>query len=183
MKEYGFVTDDGGQTYKTVVIGTQTWMAENLNYNISGSTCNSDCVKYGRLYTWYQAMTNVGFIEPKHPYRGACPQGWHIPIDTEWTKLTNFVGSDDVGTKLKATSSWPNCGPSGSGNSFLCEDTYGFSALMSSFSNGWWTANEPLNHYLDPLLYTYIFVILDINNYDSHLVDKYEFYSVRCLKD
>ena len=132
---YGSVTH-GGQTYKTVVIGTQTWMAENLNYNASGSvyynnnTANS--TKYGRLYDWATAMT-------------VCPTGWHLPSEDEWRKLTDYVGGRGrAGTKLKATNGW---------NTNNGSDDYGFAALPggcrceSSFygagNNGnWWYASE-----------------------------------------
>jgi hypothetical protein len=103
----------GGKTYKTVVIGTQNWMAENLNYNVSGSHCydnlESNCNKYGRLYDWATAKT-------------VCPAGWHLPSGTEWATLINYVGGSNIaGKKLKATSGWNNGGNG--------QNTYGFSAL------------------------------------------------------
>ena len=82
-----------GQTYKTVTIGNQTWLAENLNAYIDGSVCydnnSSNCAKYGRLYTWEQAKRIADQIP-----------GWHLPTDAEWTTLTNHLGSS-AGTKLK----------------------------------------------------------------------------------
>ncbi|HPS72367.1 MAG TPA: FISUMP domain-containing protein [Bacteroidales bacterium] len=71
-----------GKTYKTVTLGTQTWMIENLNYEIKGSTCydnsSDNCSKYGRLYTWNQANK-------------ACPKGWHLPSFEEWDQLNNYL--------------------------------------------------------------------------------------------
>ncbi|MCL2284209.1 MAG: hypothetical protein FWC26_12910 [Fibromonadales bacterium] len=88
------------KTYKTVVIGTQTWMAENLNYNASGSKCydnaDSNCVKYGRLYNWATAMYidttyNSSIYTASAKHKGVCPTGWHIPSNAEWTVLTNYT--------------------------------------------------------------------------------------------
>jgi len=116
MKEYGFMTD-GVQTYKTVAIDTKTWMAENLDYNVPNSKCVGDntggdsqgnCAKYGRLYNWTTAKT-------------VCPSGWHLPSDTEWTMLTDFVGGLSIaGTKLKSISGWNDYeGNSGNGTEVL----------------------------------------------------------------
>ena len=121
--EYGTLTDArDGQTYKTVTIGSQTWMAQNLNYAYTGvpykydvyssdstSWCNNDdasnCAKYGRLYTWAVAMDSVGLwssngkgcgtsktCSPTYPVRGVCPEGWHLPTQEEWRALFTAVG-------------------------------------------------------------------------------------------
>jgi len=129
-----------GKTYKSIKIGDKTWMTENLNYQTDDSWCygndNSNCDKYGRLYTWNSAMR-------------ACPAGWHLPSRKEWKLLVTMIGdSSVVGKKLKTRSGWKN---NGNGT-----DNYGFSALpggfrvydaVDSFSNAgsygyWWTATE-----------------------------------------
>lgn len=110
----GTMTDSrDGKTYKTVKIGSQIWMAENLNYRTRDSYCYEDkisnCDKYGRLYTWDAAIT-------------ACPSGWHLPSHAEWETLVTAVGGESgAGTKLKSTSGWLK---DGNGS-----DSFGFSAL------------------------------------------------------
>jgi len=163
---YGTYIDYRGETYKTVVIGTQTWMARNLNYAADGSECN-DCATYGRLYNWTTAMT-------------VCPSGWHLPSSDEWTTLTDFAGSSTAGKKLKATSGWDF----GNGT-----DDYGFSALpggngnsggsfttVGSYGN-WWSATEynATNAYSWSILSSSAYV----NGYDG----KTYLLSVRCLQD
>src|SRR5574344_459914 len=129
---YGEFTDDrDGQVYKTVVIGTQTWMAENLNYAVDSSWCYENsadsCSKYGRLYQWIAAMGvsasyNGAIFGDSVNHQGACPAGWHVPTSGEWDTLATAVGgSDTAGTKLKSTGGWYS---SGNGT-----DSYGFSAL------------------------------------------------------
>jgi uncharacterized protein (TIGR02145 family) len=195
---YGSLSYEG-QTYKTVIIGTQTWMAENLNYSVAGSKCYNNepenCIKYGRLYDWSTAMgfssscnssTCSNLIQTKH--RGICPSGWHIPSSkAEWNTLSNYVQSNSGCSNcavrlLKATSSWYN---NGNGT-----DNYGFSALPGgvgssdgSFSDVgnigyWWSANEDGNDvaYNQDMIYYFDFAYGAYNSKD-HL------FSVRCLQD
>jgi len=109
-----FVDSRDGKSYKKVTIGTQTWMAENLNNEAAGGRCYGDnpsnCAKYGRLYNWDEAYN-------------ACPSGWHLPSsDKEWTTLVNYAGGKNIaGKKLKSKTGWNR---NGNGT-----DEYGFSAL------------------------------------------------------
>jgi len=121
---YGYLQDSrDGQVYRTVTIGTQTWMAQNLNYrNTTGSSdtvgvCYNNsadnCAKYGRLYTWAEAMGvssayGTSMLNPTLPAQGLCPNGWHVPTDAEWTSMQSVVDATDatIGTKLKSTSGW-----------------------------------------------------------------------------
>jgi uncharacterized protein (TIGR02145 family) len=163
-----------GKSYKWVKIGEQYWMAENLNHNATGSKCydnlESNCTTYGRLYNWATAVD-------------ACPSGWHLPSDAEWTALTDFVGgSSTAGTKLKANSVlWStNTGT----------DEFGFSALPGGYgySNGdfnyagyggyWWSATE---HGASDAYYRYMgYYCADVYRFND---SKTGLFSVRCVQD
>jgi uncharacterized protein (TIGR02145 family) len=140
----------GGQTYQTVVIGTQCWMAENLNIGtmINGSQEQANnavvekycydnnlanCDVYGGMYQWAEVIqylngaTNTTSWNPlpTGDVQGICPPGWHLPADAEWTTLTTCLGGEGVaGGKMKeaGTSHWlsPNTGAT---------NTSGFTAL------------------------------------------------------
>jgi uncharacterized protein (TIGR02145 family) len=119
-KTYGTMTDQDSNVYKTITIGTQTWMAENLrttkfrdgtempnicyglwNLSKNDAYCSynntTDAVSiatYGRLYNWY-TVTNSHNI---------APEGWHVPTDAEWTTLITYLGGESVaGGKMKET--------------------------------------------------------------------------------
>jgi len=198
---YGTPVTYEGETYKTVVIGTQTWFQRNLNYAVAGSKCGGDdgllkdentsyCDTYGRLYYWTTAMVlNCGQvscasqISAKH--RGICPFGWHIPSDAEWTTLTDFVGGASIaGITLKATSGWDDYeGKSGNGY-----DTYGFSALQGGGGYGtgifflndanWWSASEASDRYAHT---RHMYGSEGVGR-SNQLKQSYLF-AVRCLKD
>ena len=127
--EYGTVTDIDNNSYKTIQVGTQTWMAENLRVtrysngvaisnvvdntqwanNISGAWCynnhdQSNNIPFGKLYNWYAAVNS----------NNICPTGWHVPTDGDWNILiqhldlsyipfTNDVQSSIAGGKMKST--------------------------------------------------------------------------------
>ena len=160
------------QVYKTVVIGTQTWMAQNLNYETEESACyqseDENCVQYGRLYLQSEA-------------EDVCPRGWHLPSNEEWNGLNDYIseisGRSDVGNMLKSKT-WVY-GEKGS-------DMYGFSGLAS--------------HYFGSVLFcgssTHgLYWTSDVNEYRCLLSDNTSLYyykdsnsttwgmSVRCLKD
>ena len=117
-REYDTLTDErDGQTYRTVKIGTLTWMAENLNYETDSSYCYHDstsyCDKYGRLYVWNAA-------------NAVCPEGWHLPNNDEWNTLFELIGdSTATGTPLKSTSGWFE-NKNGT-------DEYGFAAIPGGY--------------------------------------------------
>jgi uncharacterized protein (TIGR02145 family) len=101
-----------GHVYKTILLNNQTWMAENLDYNMTGSFYYDDDAtankEYGRLYTYDAAML-------------AAPAGWHLPTEADWATLITFLGSGDFNVagafmKEKGTSHWtsPNVGDSNS---------------------------------------------------------------------
>jgi len=169
---YGSVTDSAGQSYRTVKIGTQTWMAENLNYaGADGTTghCYNDsaryCEVYGRLYTWAEVIgldstyNSTWWYGSSVKHQGICPKGWHVPSDSEWTVMQTEVDASNTvdGTKLKSMSGW---------STNLGTDVYGFRVLpvgrrhytgsfrglgeiIDFWSASQYDANFALNRYLD----------------------------------
>jgi len=109
-----FTDSRDGKSYRRVKIGNLIWMAENLNYETAGSLCygkdDSNCEKYGRLYTWDAATK-------------ACPDGWRLPDTTDFNDFGEAIGDDEniAGGKLKSKTGWNN---NGNGT-----DDVGFSAL------------------------------------------------------
>ncbi|MDP4210792.1 MAG: fibrobacter succinogenes major paralogous domain-containing protein [Bacteroidota bacterium] len=157
---YGTMTDQEGNVYKTISIGTQTWMAENLRtkhfrngdfiQNVTddatwgklttGAYCNykntnnADTInRLGRLYNWF-AVTDS---------RNIAPLGWHVPSDSEWTTLINFVGGENqAGGEMKemGTIHWlsPNTGATNSTGFTAISGGLRFSFFGSFTDIGWW---------------------------------------------
>jgi uncharacterized protein (TIGR02145 family) len=197
----GIVTDIDGNVYDTETIGTQTWMAENMKttkYNngdligtttpatldisgqstpeyqwvFDGNATNADT--YGRLYTWY-AVTDS---------RGICPTGWHMPANTEWGTLVNYLGTGS-GNKLReiGVKHWlsPNSGAT---------NETGFGALPSGMRvndgtfrefggyGNWWSKTErsltDADGYGTGNIYDEVY---------SFVQSKSNAYAVRCLAD
>ena len=151
---YDTMTDvRDGRTYRTVVIGSQTWMAENLNYmymvdgSVYGNWCYNDSARYcsvtGRLYTWAAAMdtaaTGCGLggecAADTGRVQGVCPDGWHLPSPAEWDTLfaaAGVGGQSIAGTALRTASGWD---VDENGAAIVGTDTVGFSALPSGSRN------------------------------------------------
>jgi uncharacterized protein (TIGR02145 family) len=190
---YGAVSDIDGNEYKTIGIGSQTWMAENLKTTrlndgssiplVTGNdswfnlTTLAYCwydnnvskkVVYGALYNWY--AVNMGNL---------CPVGWHIPTDDEWRVLSDYLGGEAIaGGKLKETGTahWnPNAGAT---------NASGFTAIPGGMrGNGgyffdlgynggyWWSATENWCRFID-CRSTFISSLTDVNTTG---------FSVRCV--
>ncbi len=197
---YGTVSDIDGNVYKTITIGTQTWMAENLKttkyrngdpiaYITDASWgalatgaycwCNNDAANnkaiYGALYNGYAVADN----------RNIAPTGWHVPTIAEWNTLITYLNRDLAGGKLKeiGNSHWYFNNTDATNNS-------GFTALPggSHFSNGffywygtigyWWSSTEssPGNAWYLTMANTTSYVNTNTDN-------KSDGFSVRCVRD
>ena len=121
------ITDREGYTYRTVLLGRQCWMAENLRttYNRNGQEILQSNQKSDNLPYRYRPngrkknVGTYGYLYNWEAAKVACPDGWHLPTDAEWTQLTDYVSSQDVyicdGTSannakaLAATTHWKGC--------------------------------------------------------------------------
>ncbi|WP_295860560.1 FISUMP domain-containing protein [uncultured Fibrobacter sp.] len=195
-------SDESKQVYKMTTIKgvgySETWMAENLNYETAaGSYCYGDeednCKEYGRLYTW---ATAVGKSEEECGYgvkcnldtgkvRGVCPEGWHLPDTTEWNALFNAVGGKETaGTMLKSAEGWKNNGDG--------SDTYSFSALPagSRYYGGYYDAEGDYTYFwssTETEYYNYgawgMYLSYNYGSADLYYNSEADGFSVRCLKD
>lgn len=197
---YGEIVDSrDDQVYKTVLIGTQTWMAENLNYDTldgTGSWCydntNSYCDTYGRLYNWATVMgmpstyNNSVTIGDSVNHRGICPEGWHVPRSSEWATLEESIGgADSAGTYLKTVNGWKSY------EKISNLDSYGFSALPggiyyygsdSQYVGAlgiWWTATEYTSSDAHSRNMDYFRKYV----YMSYYHNKADGFSLRCLRN
>ncbi|MCL6102788.1 MAG: fibrobacter succinogenes major paralogous domain-containing protein [Bacteroidetes bacterium] len=202
------VTDVDGNVYKTVAIGTQTWIVENLKVtklndgtsipNVTANNAwsilatpgycwyNNDMSNknvYGGLYNWYTVSTGK-----------LCPTGWHVPSVSEWTTLINFLGSETVaGGKMKETglSHWitPNAGATNSSGftalpaGIRYSNTDNFAGSLG-FDANFWTSTQ----YTDQYNNEYTVTDISLGNdgtyvYFYHHALKKDGNSVRCCKD
>jgi uncharacterized protein (TIGR02145 family) len=163
------ISDIDGNTYKTVYIGTQQWMAENLKVskyndgttipNITDNTqwggltsgaytyYNNDLAnneKFGKLYNWYAVSpTTIGNND-------VCPSGWHVPTDAEWTVLNDYLGGLTVaGGKLKeiGATSWKSPNTDATNTSLFTGLPGGSRVSIGSYggiglSANWWSSSE-----------------------------------------
>lgn len=160
------------QRYKVITIGDQTWMAENLNIGKSIesdalSTPNGQIEKYcydnseehcnrmGGLYTWEEAIQyRRPANKPNEDVQGVCPDGWHIPSEKEWQRLSDYLGGEMVaGNKLKDPGYWERTGSQDQNRIYL--NVTGFAALPAGrmdltgasyykgVSTSFWSASQP----------------------------------------
>jgi uncharacterized protein (TIGR02145 family) len=168
-----FTDPRDGKVYKTIKIGRQVWLAENLNYDAPGSVCYDNDPKngeeYGRLYNWETA-------------RKACPPGWHLPGRHEWGVLSSFIGGDKTaGKHLKSISGWKDNGI----------DDFGFAALPGGFGKSigdfndagdigyWWSSSE---YGRNSAYYLYMTSFSEDVEW-GHYYDINSLLSVRCVQD
>lgn len=194
------VDERDGQSYPTVQIGTQCWMAKNLNIGtrIDGANdmadnsiiekyCNNDdpsnCSTYGGLYQWDEMMQYV----TTEGVQGICPTGWHLPTDAEYTTLTDHLGGASVaGGKMKetGTSHWnsPNTGAT---------NESGFTGLPGGYSIGGGSSYYSVGSYgnlwsttqYSPSSPWYRSMYYGGGDVGRHSNNKAYGFSVRCLRD
>ena len=165
------ITDYDGNVYETVEIGDQCWMAENLkvthyrngdaiptgysdsewpnlstgayavypwdNDDASQNTCEGDCTEvYGNLYNWY-AVDDT---------RDICPEGWHVPTDTEWTELEDYLGG--AGGKIKSTGTIENGDGLWYSPNLGATNESGFTALPGGYRHGNYGYYDNMGYYV-----------------------------------
>lgn len=167
------IDERDNQKYKAVKIGSQFWMAENMNLDLPGeSLCpenNIDnCSTFGRLYNWSAALD-------------ICPKGWHLPSQFEWQTLIGYLGGmDEAWGKLMSNKHWRE-------TIYHPANETGFSALPAGHSSSglgtrayWWTSTETSVGSNRSFAYHLYPKDKFIRQFDSR---KNDYYSCRCVKD
>jgi uncharacterized protein (TIGR02145 family) len=199
--ETSTVTDIDGNVYKTVTIGTQTWMAENLKTTKyrNGDPLSSDHENnyydydndpsngtiYGKLYSWYVVVDN----------RNIAPTGWHVPTNTDWNTLEDYVAvnlgaSGSIAKALASTTNWVSSTEEGAiGNDLTKNNSTGFNALPGGScgtkfryigTDGyWWSSSE--SYMGDACRFGLFFDNSSLNF--NHVLTSVTYYSIRCVKD
>jgi uncharacterized protein (TIGR02145 family) len=198
------ITDNEGNSYKTVIIGTQTWMAENLKtskYNDGTSIPNitddtqwsklttgawayykndaTNNAKYGKLYNWYALSSTT------NDNKNVCPSGWHVPSYEEWGVLTNYLGGEsEAGGKMKeeGTTNW-NYGSATNTSLFtgLPGGSRGPNGSFDSFgTNGYWWSSTLSGQ--DGTLGVFIGLNYSVNS-TSYIQNRSYGFSIRCIKN
>ena len=200
------IKDVDGNTYKTVTIGTQTWMAENLKTSkytdgtlipnvkdnnqwldlTSGAWAyyNNDSVnnvKYGKLYNWYAVSKTT------NGNKNVCPTGWHVPTDAEWTVLTDYLGGESLaGGKMKEVgiTSWDSPNTGTSNVSLFSSIPSGYRSLSGNGAffklgknSSWWSID------FEQIDWAWAKSVTDNNDCYRDDRSKKSALSIRCLKD
>lgn len=168
-----FTDSRDGQSYDIVKIGSLTWMAENLNFETSGSFCpendSRNCKRLGRLYTWAEA-------------KSVCPEGWRLPTRADFESL--IASADGSGAVLKARDGWFK---KGNGT-----DELGFNALPAGYGSvdgkfdgigGYayiWSATEDVENRESNAYYLFLSFSSDAASINAFAKEDYR--SVRCVR-
>lgn len=192
---FGTVSDNEGNSYKTITIGSATWMAENLRVLKYRNGDDIDKVPTGTVweehttggvFRYHDDANNqalYGYLYnsfAKTDPRGVCPSGWHIPASDEWEALAAQLGGiDEAGTKMKeaGTAHWitPGTGDNSSGFTGMPGGSIHNGLIADIGTDGyWWSAEDGNFYYL-----TYNF--RSLRNKDT--ADPDEGLAIRCVKD
>ena len=178
-QETGTYTDSRDKkTYKTVKIGSQTWMAENLAYKAT-SGCyayennESNAKIYGCLYTWETA-------------KKVCPSGWHLPSKDDWSALLTYLGGENIaGDKLKeaGTNHWQKPASAATNETGFTAIPGGFRNEQGEFYvlgyNGWWWCSTEE----DTERANQVLIFGHTKDVTISYINKNNGFSVRCVKD
>lgn len=190
-----FMFDDDGNRYKTVQIGNQCWMAENLRVgkyvpSITTDRAHSDqtnngivefyswgnntdsLVQYGGLYEWEEMM---GYPDLNPEAKDICPEGWHVPTEAEWEELNDYFVDKNAGRMLMPDSA-------AGFNAYYSGDRHSFGSFVSKGSSGFFWTSTDYRYWGANLAYYY--EIVACSDYLQHdRFGKLTGCSVRCLKD